>query len=115
MALTRDQFDVIANSYNDRQLNNKIKLNRRIEEVYEKIPLIKDLDGQIGVLAGRALRLSLSGNSSAKDTLRQSGCTKRHQENNRTGADVYKRVVMLEIGERAEVVTDKYCHYLTMA
>ena len=56
MALTRDQFDVIANSYNDRQLNNKIKLNRRIEEVYEKIPLIKDLDGQIGVLAGRALR-----------------------------------------------------------
>ena len=26
MALTRDQFDVIANSYNDRQLNNKIKL-----------------------------------------------------------------------------------------
>ena len=51
MALTRDQFDVIANSYNDRQLNNKIKLNRRIEEVYEKIPLIKDLDGQIGVLA----------------------------------------------------------------
>ena len=43
MALTRDQFDVIANSYNDRQLNNKIKLNRRIEEVYEKIPLIKDL------------------------------------------------------------------------
>ena len=71
MALTRDQFDVIANSYNDRQLNNKIKLNRRIEEVYEKIPLIKDLDGQIGVLAGRALRLSLSGNSSAKDTLRE--------------------------------------------
>ena len=71
MALTRDQFDVIANSYNDRQLNNKIKLNRRIEEVYEKIPLIKDLDGRIGVLAGRALRLSLSGNSSAKDTLRE--------------------------------------------
>ena len=71
MALTRDQFDVIANSYNDRQLNNKIKLNRRIEEVYEKIPLIKDLDGQIGFLAGRALRLSLSGNSSAKDTLRE--------------------------------------------
>ena len=67
MALTRDQFDVIANSYNDRQLNNKIKLNRRIEEVYEKIPLIKDLDGQIGVLAGRALRLSLSGNSSAEN------------------------------------------------
>ena len=27
MALTRDQFDVIANSYNDRQLNNKIKLS----------------------------------------------------------------------------------------
>jgi hypothetical protein len=26
-----------------------------------------------------------------------------------------KEVVMLEIGERAEVVTDKYCHYLTMA
>ena len=41
MALTRDQFDVIANSYNDRQLNNKIKLNRRIEEVYEKIPLLR--------------------------------------------------------------------------
>ena len=80
MALTRDQFDVIANSYNDRQLNNKIKLNRRIEEVYEKIPLIKDLDGQSGGLAGRALRLSRSGNSSAKDTLRED-----------IALDVYKR------------------------
>ena len=29
MALTRDQFDVIANSYNDRQLNNKIKLKKK--------------------------------------------------------------------------------------
>ncbi|MCX4294245.1 MAG: hypothetical protein OSJ56_09350 [Prevotella sp.] len=26
-----------------------------------------------------------------------------------------KEVVVLEIGERAEVTTDRYCHYLTMA
>lgn len=26
-----------------------------------------------------------------------------------------KEVIMLKIGERTEVVTDKYCHYLTMA
>ena len=44
MGLTREQFDVIANIYNQRQLNNKIKLNHRINEIYEQIPVMRDYD-----------------------------------------------------------------------
>lgn len=98
MALTREQFDVIANSYNDRQLNNKIKLNKRISEVYEKVPSIQEFDGQIGRLANRALKLSLAGDFSAKDSLRQDIANISEQ----------KKVALLANGYPADYLDDIY-------
>ncbi|MFQ9516340.1 MAG: ATP-binding protein [Eubacterium sp.] len=71
MGLTREQFDAIANIYNQRQLNNKIKLNRRIHEVYEQLPMVKNYDNEISSLAIGAARQALSGDLSAKDSLRE--------------------------------------------
>lgn len=33
MGLTREQFDTISNNYNNRRLENKIEMDRRIKEV----------------------------------------------------------------------------------
>ena len=71
MALTREQFDVIENSYNNRRLQNKITLNNRIKEVYETIPNFQEYDKQISALAVNATRKALSGDMSAKDSLRE--------------------------------------------
>lgn len=69
MGLTRQQFDYITNKYNNKRLENQIKLNDRIRTVYEKVPEIKQCDNEISSLAIRAARLALDGDTSAKDTL----------------------------------------------
>lgn len=71
MALTREQFDVIENSYNNRRLQNKIELDRRIKEVYERIPSFQLFDQQISSLAVNAARKALAGDVAAKSTLRE--------------------------------------------
>ena len=71
MGLTREQFDVIANIYNQRQLNNKIKLNHRINEIYEQIPVMRDYDSEITSLSMNAMRKALSGDLSAQNSLRE--------------------------------------------
>lgn len=71
MGLTREQFDAISDSYNQRQLNNKIKLNKRIKEVYERIPSIQNYDNEISSLAVNAARKALAGDLSAKNSLRE--------------------------------------------
>ena len=37
MGLTREQFDIIYNKYNNRRLDNSIKQDKRLKEIYEKI------------------------------------------------------------------------------
>lgn len=71
MGLTREQFNVINNSYNNRRLENRIEMDRRLKEVYENVPLIAEYDREIAATAVNATRLALSGDSSAKDSLRE--------------------------------------------
>ena len=71
MGLTREQFDTISNNYNNRRLENKIEMDRRIKEVYENVPQIAEYDREIASLAVNATRLALSGDASAKDSLRE--------------------------------------------
>lgn len=35
MGLTREQFDIIYNKYNNRRLDNSIKQDKRLKEIYE--------------------------------------------------------------------------------
>lgn len=71
MGLSRKQWDVIANGYNNRRLENKIILDNRIREVYETVPIVKEYDREISSLAVYATRQALSGDLSAKDTLKE--------------------------------------------
>lgn len=71
MALSREQFDLIANSYNDRRLNNKIESDRRTHLVYEHIPVIWEYDKEISRLAVSAARKALLGDHTSKDSLRE--------------------------------------------
>lgn len=71
MGLTREQFDIINNSYNNRRLENKIKMDKRIKEVYDNVPSIAEYDREIASAAVNATRLALSGELSAKASLRE--------------------------------------------
>lgn len=70
MGLTRTQYDVIANIYNTRRLNNKIELDRRISEVYNKSPQVEAINREISSLAISAGRKALSGDKSAMENLK---------------------------------------------
>lgn len=69
MAITREQADVIANRYNHRRIGNKITMEHRLQEVYETIPEMAELDQEISALAINATRKALSGDTSLKDRL----------------------------------------------
>ena len=71
MAITRDQADVIANRYNNRRITNKLKMEKRIQEVYSLIPEMAELDQEISGLALRATKSALQGDNSFKDSLRE--------------------------------------------
>ncbi len=70
MGLTREQFDIIYNKYNDKRLNNSLRQKNRLQEVYEKIPEIKECDLKISSLAINAARAALDGDTSLKDRLK---------------------------------------------
>lgn len=70
MGLTREQFDIIYNNYNNKRLNNSIKQNNRLQDIYAKIPEIKECDLEISALAAKAVRTALNGDTSLKERLK---------------------------------------------
>lgn len=70
MGLTREQFDIIYNKYNDKRLNNTIRQNNRLQDIYEKIPEIKECDLEISSLSINAARAALNGDTSLKAGLK---------------------------------------------
>lgn len=70
MGLTREQFDIIYNKYNNKRLNNSIKQNDRLQDIYTKIPEIKECDLEISSLAVNAARTALNGDTSRKERLK---------------------------------------------
>ena len=66
MGLTREQYDIIYNKYNDKRLNNSMKQNQRLQDIYNKIPEIKKCDLEISSLAINATRTALGGDTSLK-------------------------------------------------
>ncbi len=71
MALTREQLDIIENNFNNRQLENKIKLDNRKTAVYEKVPTLWECDKQISSLSISAGRKALLGDTSSLNSLRE--------------------------------------------
>ena len=65
MALSNSQHDHFMRLYEQRQLDNENRLRSRFEEVYQKLPQIRDLDNQISALSLEKAKKLLSGDESA--------------------------------------------------
>lgn len=71
MALSNSQYDSIMRIYNQKQLHNKHELDRRTAEVYEKLPVIQEINDEIGTSALKSARQLLAGDQDALLRLRR--------------------------------------------
>lgn len=71
MALSNSQYDKLMRAYENRRLDNEHALRMHYEEVYSKVPRIKEIDDAISSLgAGKAKRL-VEGDESALISFRE--------------------------------------------
>lgn len=80
MALSNSQYDAIMRDYQKQQLQNKYELDRRLEEVYHKIPAIKELDDTVSTVAVASAKKLLDGNQNALEELREKISDLREQK-----------------------------------
>ena len=70
MALSNSQYQEIMREYQAQQLRNKHAQDDRVEEVYQKIPAVKELDQEVSTRALMRGRELLNGDKAALDRLR---------------------------------------------
>lgn len=70
MSLSNSQFDSIMRIYNQKQLHNKHELDRRTQEIYGKIPAVREMNDEISSSAVRSAKQLLSGDEGAVEKLR---------------------------------------------
>ena len=69
MALSNSQYDAIMRVYNQRQFQDKREQDKRIAEVYEKVPQVEALSDEIAATMAQAARKILAGDRAAADQL----------------------------------------------
>ena len=69
MALSNSQYDAIMRVYNQRQFQDKREQDKRIAEVYEKVPQVEALSDEIAATMAQAARKILAGDRAAADLL----------------------------------------------
>lgn len=80
MGLSNSQYDSIIREYQKQQLKNKHEQDQRVAAVYEKIPVIKELDELISTSAVRSARQLLDGDKGALKRLREELADVREQK-----------------------------------
>lgn len=70
MALSNSQYNEIMRGYERRQADNRHDMERRIQEVYERIPAIREIDSAVGGRAVARARQLLDGDGAALSRLR---------------------------------------------
>ena len=70
MALKNDQYNQILREYDSRRFQNKHQLDRRIEEAYDRIPQLKELEEEMISLSAMSGRLALRGDDSGLQELK---------------------------------------------
>lgn len=80
MALKNYQYDKLLREYDTRRMQAKYELDRRTDEVYKKIPKIKEIDEQIVVGSVNRARLALRGNDSALTDLDETNRRLSHEK-----------------------------------
>lgn len=71
MALSNSQYNSIMSIYSQTQLRHKHELDRRREEIYGKIPAVKELNEEIAASAVRSARQLLAGDDKASKGLKE--------------------------------------------
>jgi len=80
MALSNSQYDAIMRAYGQQQLKNRHEQEKRIAQVYNKIPVIKELDDSISTKAVSCARRLLDGDKQALKELREEIADLREQK-----------------------------------
>lgn len=70
MALTNSQYDAIMRIYEQKHLKTHDRLNRHYDEIYNKIPRIREIDEQISHLGISNAKALIDGQADAKDRFR---------------------------------------------
>jgi DNA replication protein DnaC len=71
MPLKNSQYDVIMRNYNQKQFENKHRLDLRTEEVYKKVPEIEQIDKTISSLSVEQAKKLLNGEEDALCDLKE--------------------------------------------
>ena len=71
MAIKNDQFNQILREYDNKQFNNKFQLDKRREEVFKRIPELKELEDEIISLAASSGRSALFGDDTKLKELKK--------------------------------------------
>lgn len=80
MALSNSQYNTVMRDYEKRQAINRRERERRVTEIYKKIPQIEALDKAISSRAASCARRVLDGDSSARHQLREELADMREQK-----------------------------------
>lgn len=70
MALTNAQYNAIMREYDQQRLQHARELEKRIQEIYEKVPAIQALEQEITTLAAGQARKLLDGNKNSLQELK---------------------------------------------
>lgn len=79
MALSNSQYDSIMRRYNQKQFKNKHELDKRVAEVYEKLPAVRDINQEISTAAVASAKKLLEGDQGALARLRETIADLREQ------------------------------------
>ncbi|MDO5418038.1 MAG: ATP-binding protein [Lachnospiraceae bacterium] len=80
MALSNSQYQEIMRDYQAQQLKNKHRQDDRIQEIYGKIPAMKELDQAVSTRAVLRAKELLNGDQAALDRLREEIADLREQK-----------------------------------
>ena len=92
MALSNSQYESIMRVYNRTQLQKKHELDARVDEVYEKIPAVREMNDAIAAAAVKSAKELLAGDADAVKRLRGTIADLKEQ----------RQVLGTEVGEEAQ-------------
>ncbi len=75
MGLTTEEYRILSREYEERRLANEHELRKRKEALYERIPMLSEIDGQLVHGSVQAMKLALSGNTSSLEVLERTNNT----------------------------------------
>lgn len=70
MALSNSQYNALMREYEKQQIKNRHEQERRIAQVYRRLPRIEEIDREIGAQSAACARKVLGGDGQARELLR---------------------------------------------